>query len=886
MRIILLTILYVSLSILVGAQSKTFNVAIKNQPLIKVLKEVEKKYSLFFSYKVKDVKNVVVNLNINTNSVKNLLHQLLATTTLHFEIVDGNFVVIKQKTNNINASKTKTICGTVYDYQNKKPLPYANVIVENTSNGTTTDEDGNFELNYQLTANEKLKVSYVGYETQSIAAAKFTNKNCPTILLQMPAIEEAFLVIKDYLTDGVNVESNGASTNIKPLLMGNMPGIIEPDVLSILQFLPGVAAPSSKASDIYIRGCTPDQNLIIWEDIPIYHTAHYFGMVSSINPFIIKNANIYRGGFNATYGGRIGGVIELLSPDEKAYKNNFGLGANMTHAQAYAHKKMKFGNKPAAVTFSLRRSYNEIFESPTFKTYTSISQQGLLFKVAELDSLKKEQIDIKNDFYFLDANFKFSTQINSRNKVQLSGMHVANNFNDEIKESRRRSFNQTDSLYLINRGLSLKWQHQWNNNAATVVKAIVANDSLNYKYKVIAAEGEKPIIDAHRKNSVTDRQLVLHNNFDGSKGQNWQIGYQFTNYKVNYSISEEERREFLEENLLGNVDLHALYAHFQNPIENKIGVQAGIRLSQSSIDKKFSKNKVKFEPRIRVDCKLSKSISVHSSFGLYHQVLGQVAVFKGSKLGFELPIWELANKESEVQKSEMYQVGLMYKANDWVVDVQAYKRKVDGISSRAYSIETIPQNRPEAGNSNIVGIDVLLKKRIGKFRSWLSYSLSKADLTFEINEQKTTFRSNYDQRHILDYTNQLRLNNWQFSAGFKISSGLPYTEMVGFEYLNSTSVEIPPEQKEPKPYIRIYGPINGNVLPINTTLNLSANYQLKPLNKKWNAHFTTSIVNLLNAKNFYERTYIVSDENGKDEIKAIDKTSLPFTPNVSIRFVW
>jgi len=881
MKSIFLTILYVAFTFSVYSQQKPFAVKISNKPLITVLKEVEKKFDLFFSYKVKDVKNLTVNLVNEATSINSLLQQILASTNLQYEIVDSNFIIIKQK----QTPQTNLICGTVYDYQNKNPLPYANVIIEHTTTGTTTDENGNFQLKHTSNQNENLIISYVGYEAQTFELSTFNNKNCPAVLLRMPKIKEAFLIIKDYLTDGVSVESNGAATNIKPQLIGNMPGLIEPDIMSTIQFLPGIAAPTSRVSDIYIRGCTPDQNLIIWEDIPVYYTAHYFGMISSINPHIIKNTNVYRGGFNATYGGRIGGVIELLSPDETAYKNNFGLGANMTHSQAYAHQKFKLAKSPSSITFSLRRSYNEIFETPTFKTYTSISQQGLLFKGDELNSLPENQVNIENDFYFLDANFKFSTQINAKNKFQLAGIYAGNSFNDDIIDNGATMYRQKDSLYLISRGLSIKWQHQWNNNATTIVKAVTANDSLNYKYNVVKeGKNEKPVFEALRENSVTDRQLVVHNTFDGSNGQNWQVGYHYTNYKVNYRIYEDERRGNFKESDPGQADLHALYAHYQNPIENKIGIQAGFRISKSSIAASRGENKIEIEPRLRIDYKLSELLSLHSSFGLYHQVLSQLEVFKGKKLGFEIPIWELANKEFNVQKSEMYQAGLIFQANNWVVDLQAYNRKINGISSRAYSIETIPENRPENGSSNIVGIDVLVKKRIGKFRSWLSYSLSKANLSFKINGKRTTFASNYDQRNIVDWSNQLRLNNWQFSAGFKFSSGLPYTEVIGINYFSNNQ---PPKPINPVfPYQPIYGSINAKNLPYNTSLNISANYQFKPLNQKWKAYFAASIINVLNANNVYEKSFVVIENNNEAQIEPINKTSLPITPNVSIRFEW
>lgn len=871
MRTIFLLILLCALTLKIFSQSKSYSIKINNEPLINVLKEVEKKYNLFFSYKVKDVKKVIVDLNSEASSINNLLQQLLTNTNLQFEIVEENFVVIKQK----QASKTNTICGTVYDLKSKTPLPYANVLIQNTSTGTTTNEDGSFELKYEKTGDEQLSISYVGYDTKIIEASKLKNKNCPSIMLQMPKIKEAFLVITDYLTDGISVENNGAATNIKPQLTGNMAGLIEPDVLSTVQFLPGVAAPSSKASDIYIRGCTPDQNLIIWEDIPIYHTAHYFGMISAINPFIIENINVYRGGFNATYGGRIGGVVDLTSPNENTYKDNFGVGANMTHTQAYANQKFKLADKPSSITFSLRRSYNEIFETPTFKAYSYVSQQGLVFGENDLELIPDNKVDIINDFYFLDAQAKLSTQINTKNKLQIAGTFARNKFNDNIEDVKRL---QTDSLLLSNIGLSAKWQHKWNNKLTTVVKAVTADYGLSYQINVVDNNRRKKILDGKKNNTVSDKQLIIHNRYEAKKGQNFQLGYHLTNYNVNYSIKQFNRKKDSIEERDSNANLHAIYLHFENPIENKIGIKAGIRASY------YSDTKIKIEPRVRIDYKLSKSLSVHSSYGLYHQVLGQVGVFKGDKFGFETSLWELFDNGKgslTVQKSEMYQAGLIFKAKDWVIDLQAYKRIVNGISSRAYSIETIPDNHPENGSSNIVGIDILIKKRIGKLRSWLSYSLSKADLTFKIDEQETTFPSNYDQRHILDWSNQLRLNNWHLSAGFKISSGLPYTEMTGFEY----KPEMP--GNEFPNYNPFYGPVNENKLPVTSTLNISANYQLKPLNQKWKANFTASVVNLLNTKNIYERSYIISDiATGIDKIEPIDKITIPFTPNLSVRFEW
>lgn len=861
MKKIIFSILLV-ISTIVFGQDVSYSVEINNRPLIEVLKEIEKKYNLFFSYKIKDVKNVNINLQTRATSINNLLKQLLSSTNLQFEIVDSNFVVVKQK----SSFEKNTIAGTVFDYQNKTPLPYANVIVENTTTGVTTDEDGNFELQYESIGDEKLQISYVGYEAQTIEIAEFINKKNPSILLKMPKIKEAFLVITDYLTDGISVENNGAATNIKPRSIGNMPGMIEPDVLSTIQFLPGVSAPTSRASDIYIRGCTPDQNLIIWEDIPVYHTAHYFGMISSINPYIIESTKVYRGGFNATYGGKIGGVIDLLSPNENSYNSNFGIGANMTHAQAYAHQKFKLAESPSSITFSLRRSYNEIFETPTFKSFSEANQQGPIF---DKDRPRQDNATINNDFHFLDANFKISTRLNEKNRFQFSSLYAVNDFNDKVISKRERIEKQTDSLYTISKGISFKLQHQWNNNSTTTIKAIMATDSLNYKYEVVEAENQSSFLNIKRNNNVIDRQVMLHNNYNGNKGQNWQFGYHFTNYNVSHLIFEDDRRGYKNEDTTSTADIHAFYAQYQKPIENKIGVQAGIRLSTNNIEKGEKNRRPQIEPRVRLDYKLSKSLSIHSSFGMYHQLLSQIEFFRGDRVGFETPLWELANEQLNIQQSEMYQAGLIFSKDDWVIDVQAYQRKVKGISGNAYNIDAVPNQKLSNGKSNIVGIDLLIKKRIGKFRSWLSYSLSKADLTFNINNSLITFPSNYDQRHILNWNNQVRLNNWHFSAGYKICSGLPYTNISKKLYSFQKFV------------------INADNFEHTSTVNLSANYQLTKTGRKWKAHFTASILNLFDADNVYEISYLPQNTEENDRVLIpVEKAGIPFTPNFSVRFEW
>jgi outer membrane cobalamin receptor len=77
--------------------------------------------------------------------------------------------------------------------------------------------------------------------------------------------------------------------------------------------LPGITTVDGRAGNLYIRGGTPDHNLILFDEIPIYHTGHYFGTISPYNPKVVEKMDVYRTGYSPENGGRIGSVVDIKS---------------------------------------------------------------------------------------------------------------------------------------------------------------------------------------------------------------------------------------------------------------------------------------------------------------------------------------------------------------------------------------------------------------------------------------------------------------------------------------------------------------------------------------------------------------------------------------------
>ena len=85
----------------------------------------------------------------------------------------------------------------------------------------------------------------------------------------------------------------------------------EVDLLRVLQLLPGVQSGGEGQSGFYVRGGSPDQNLILLDGVPVYNASHLFGFFSVFNSDAIKDVKLIKGGFPARYGGRLSSVLDI-----------------------------------------------------------------------------------------------------------------------------------------------------------------------------------------------------------------------------------------------------------------------------------------------------------------------------------------------------------------------------------------------------------------------------------------------------------------------------------------------------------------------------------------------------------------------------------------------
>ena len=213
----------------------------------------------------------------------------------------------------VNAQEVSTISGFVRDDASGEPLGYANVFIKDTNIGGATNMEGYFVITNVPAGAREIAVSIIGFEmiTDSIMVFAGENQRLDFRLRSTVLEGEAVDVFGEIQKMRQLVEPSRVSLDLRTLEM--VPAFVEPDLFRTVQMLPGVQTLNDFSSALYVRGSTPDQNLVMLDGITIYNPYHLGGIFSTFNTDAIKEADFHAGGFPARYGGRMGAILNVIN---------------------------------------------------------------------------------------------------------------------------------------------------------------------------------------------------------------------------------------------------------------------------------------------------------------------------------------------------------------------------------------------------------------------------------------------------------------------------------------------------------------------------------------------------------------------------------------------
>ncbi|CAM1370218.1 TonB-dependent receptor [Tenacibaculum xiamenense] len=826
-------------------------------PLRDYLLKIESVHKVKFSYSDLVVKSKYVKFDNSAKEISVILNQLREETSLNFEILKDRYIIISEH----HLKNDYKLCGYIFDEKEGKAIEGANVLVKRLKRGVSSNSKGFFGLN-DIIDSDSISISYVGYKSKVIPCKDFKKNKCVDIRLnkEITVLEE--VLVSDYLSGGIDKQSDGAIV-ISPQKLGAISGLAEPDVLQTIQFLPGINSPSETAADLFIRGGTPEQNLILFDGIKMYNTSHLFGMISSFNPYIISDVKIYKSGTSSEYGNHISGVVDIETKKQIPNKIQGGLGVNMTHFDAFVNVPL---GKKLGVVISGRRSLSDIFETPTFNNFSQkVFQNSVIGTNATFLGANFEN---ENNFYFFDFNTKITYDLSHRDVITFNYLLVRNKLNYFFNTVNSDAYITRDFLNIRNTGWRLKWNHDWSTN--TVQKTSIYSSEYDFSYNY---EGEfnydQPYTqNALKTNFIKDFGFKTTVETKTNDRTTFLAGYELVNNRVSYEIDRNSTRAGVNPGLypLKNTadnNSHSLFFNYAYNNKSKTVLNLGVRANYFSLA-----DETYLAPRLYMEQEIMPKWSLKTSYEYKQQVINQLLENHTSDFGLEDQIWVLIdNDELPVLRNHQYTLGAIYKSNKTIFDVDFYKKHSLGITSFTRgTVGSVPNLLQ--GTGEVDGVDILLKKSFGKYDSWINYSYARSTYKFDGANEGRAFPSNFDITNSFQWAHNLKLGNFSLSLALLYKTGTPFSLVDSITNNGAIVVK----------------DLNSQRLPDYHRVDFSSSYEFSfDKYKRWKGRIGVSLLNIYDRTNILDRSYRVMSNNSEFKAQTVDNLSLGFTPNVVLR---
>jgi hypothetical protein len=281
----------------------------------------------------------------------------------------------------------------------------------------------------------------------------------------------------------------------------------------------------------------------------------------------------------------------------------------------------------------------------------------------------------------------------------------------------------------------------------------------------------------------------------------------------------------------------------------------------------FSKQKSNsFEPRIFIQKQFSKSFIWQTSFERKSQLVSQVQENVANDLSLENYVWILSdNKDYPIQKGNQFTTGLIFKNNNWLIDIDLYYKTLTGITSFTFGFANQYDTAIHRGNGFTKGLDLLIQKSATTWRVWMTYTYQDSQNRFNSVNQNRYFEINSNIKHAFNLSYNKKWNQFSVALGWFLHSGKPYS-------LLNASNQI--------------ATFNSERLDLYHRLDISAIYELFKSNEK-SFKIGVSIYNAYNHKTIIskdlERSYVDLIDYTIPKYAVQNYYSLGMTPNVFLR---
>lgn len=721
-----------------------------DKTLSDVLIELRDKYNYQFSYNAELLSSFKITVDKNFPNKEKAISFLLRKFPLNYEISSNVYLIFPEE-----KIYQYRILGQILDKESLEPLPFSHITVND--HPMATDELGNFSFTSTIDSTFRILASHLGYFIHDTIVGY---EQPHQLLLTAASTDLEEITVTDKVVQTFIKESNQAGNlKLNHKIAGFLPTNNDNSVFELLRLQPGILAAGEQKDYLIIWGSYEGESQVLFDDITLWGLKNYYEDIGAVNPLVVKNIEVLKGGFDARYGDRVGGIVHITGKDGSKIKPTLNLALNNITASGSYEQPI---GKKSSLLLAVRHTYYNLFKDEQIKYATSnVNTDAINGIIPEFIDL-----DVAPDYRFRDANVKFSTKWDNGDQLNISLMGGEDKYqyditNDLLTTSRRHVF---EGSYQY--GGSLKYNKIWKNGNSSSLSVSRSELDRNTTEQTLIERVRFDEVNIRRDdrsyNNIREYSAKLRNRFIVSEDQIIEAGLHYTNNSVD-----------LKEDSLGINILHMdskldkIGGYFQNilNVSNGVSIKAGFQVNYP-----INLEKLYWEPRISMSVKVNDELSFNGAWGLYKQYISKSSVL--SRTGKYRYIWVGADEDAVPVLESMHNVlGGSYHKNGFTFSVEAYHKRTDG-HTRYYRWRN--EGNISKGDSKSYGLDFFAKKDFGEHTLWVSYTLSKTTETFDyFREEGEYLRALHDQRHEIKTAGLLALKPFYISANYIFGSGFP-----------------------------------------------------------------------------------------------------------------
>lgn len=753
-------------------------------------------------------------------------------------------------------AQTGDLRGFVFNKDNGAPVEGAMVSVPDLKMKTITDNNGFYNFGKVSAGVFEAVVYFIGFDTLvmsiSVEPERANNRNFrlkPSDARELKRFE--IFGDRKTKTDTNKVYISQFEINIKKDLP-RLPAIGgEPDILQYLQIMPGVVSSGDQGGQLYIRGGSPVMNKVLLDGVTIYNPFHSIGLFSVFDADMTKTVNVYTGGFNAQYGGRISAVMDIQTKDGDKKSPHGKVSLSPFAAKASINgplKKYKEGEGTVTYLLNFKNSYLDR-TSKTFYPYAAKENGGLPFSF--------------EDFF---GKLTFTSPSGSR--ANLFGF----SFNDQVK------YPQSTQYGWKSYGFGSSFNFVPEGTSSIISGAVAFSD---YKMEQLEQD-QKP-----RYSEISG--LTSNINFTYTlKTDEIKYGIEINAFKTDFNTFNAAERKIQQLDYTTE-----LCAYFKYRFRVKRFVlDPGIR---AQFYPSLGNNSL--EPRLNAKYDITSTIHATFAGGWYSQNLlsavsdrDVVNLFYGFLSGpSNLPsTFNGQPVNSRLQKSRHAVLGLQWEPTpSHKIEVETYIKNFTQLTNinrdKIYEDDDQHLREPDVLKKDFIiesgiakGLDVKYNYEYKGWYVWFVYSLTYVNRF----DGTRTYFPHFDRRHnlnfLLSYLLRKSKAEYYFNARWTMGSGFPFTKTQGFyENLNF-------QQGISTNYLSANGTLGINYADLNTgrlpyihRLDISTERRMLLKNNR-QFNIILSVTNAYNRQNIF---YF-------DRIKYVRINQLPILPALAVNYVF